>query len=83
MSHDHRKEPGIETKLSVREAPKRDGEEEEEGGKRTEKSIDPGDAPGTGDCRSARPGAKLSERGKVPETCPENLVGSLAPVFRV
>jgi hypothetical protein len=67
LSHNHRKEPGIETQLSVRKAAKRAGKEEKESGKGTEKSRTPrgtGIRTGTGGCRPAGQGFMLNGAGQ-------------------
>jgi hypothetical protein len=50
----------LETQLSVRKAAKRVGEEEKEGGKRTEESRHHRGAPGAGGCRTAGKGIAIS-----------------------
>src|SRR5512135_2752808 len=66
LSHNHRKEPGIETQLSVRKAAKGAGEEEKESGKGTEKNRAPrgsGIRTGTGGGRPVGQGLMLNGAG--------------------
>lgn len=53
-----------ETELSVREATKRAGEEEKEGGKRAKESSDQRDATRSGSCRPAGKGVMLNRTGQ-------------------
>lgn len=54
------KELRFETQLSVRETAKGAGEEEKEGGERTEEGSLDRDAPGAGGCRTAGQGQRLT-----------------------